>query len=159
MEILPSMKRTSGFSLIELMIAVAILGIVLAFALPSYDYTVKNTCLTTNTNTLVTSLQLARSEAVKQRQDVSIVAKGGNWATGWTVETPGPTILQDVTLSCEATTMAEQGGDNTLVYEPTGFIDTPAVFDICDTRTGETGRQISINMVGRPNTNRNFACP
>jgi type IV fimbrial biogenesis protein FimT len=147
-----------GFTLIELMVAVAILGIVLAFALPSYQYTVKNNCLTTGTNTLVTSLQLARSEASKRRVDISVVAKGGGWGSGWTVQDPSATVLSDVNLTCTGTTITEQGGDTSLIYKPTGFIDNPAVFDVCDDRAAETGRQISINMVGRPNTNRNFVC-
>jgi type IV fimbrial biogenesis protein FimT len=148
-----------GFSLIELMLAVAIIGIVLSFALPSFQYTVKNNCLTTNTNTLVTSLQLARSEATKRRQDISVEAKGGDWSAGWTVEDASGNLLSDITLSCSATTVTEQASDTILVYKATGFIDTPAVFDVCDDRTAETGRQISINLVGRPNTNRNFTCP
>jgi type IV fimbrial biogenesis protein FimT len=152
------MKKAWGFTIIELMIAVAVVGIVLAMALPSYQSTVKNNCLTTSTNSLITGLQLARSEATKLRQDISVEAKGGDWGTGWTVENASGTVLSDITLTCETTTITEQGGDSVLVYKPTGFIDAPAAFDICDDRTGETGRQISINLVGRPNTNRTFVC-
>lgn len=148
-----------GFTIVELMITLAILGVVLAIALPSYNNTVKNNCLTTDTNSLITSIQLARSEAIKRRQDVSIIAKGGNWATGWTVQDPTAFVIQDISLSCDATTVIEQGGDTTLVYSDDGFIDAPAEFEICDDRTAETGRRISINMVGRPSTDRNFACP
>lgn len=147
-----------GFTLIEVMVTVAIAGIVMMFALPSYQNTVKNNCLTTGTNTLVTSLQLARSESTKRRQDITVTAKSGNWATGWTVTDPSATVLSDVALSCTATTITEQSSDTTFVYKPTGFIDNPATFNICDDRTGENGRQVSINMVGRPNTNRNFTC-
>ncbi len=151
--------KNSGFSLIELMAAVAILGIVVSFALPSFQNTIKNNCLTTGTNTLVTNLQLARSEAAKRRQDISVIAKGGDWSDGWTVEDPASTVLSDVTLTCTATTITEQSGDTAVVYKSTGFIDTPATFDVCDDRDDETGRQVSINLVGRPNTNRNFVCP
>jgi type IV fimbrial biogenesis protein FimT len=148
-----------GFTLIELMVAVAVVGIVLAFALPSYDILVKNNCLTTSTNSLVSGLQMARSEATKLRQNVSIIAKAGDWSTGWRVQDPLANVLNDVDLTCGATTITEVSADMTLVYQPTGFIDLPAVFNVCDDRTGEIGRQITINMVGRPNTNRNFVCP
>ena len=150
-------KLSNGFTMIELLVAVTVVGIVLAIALPSYDTVVKNNCLTTNTNSLVTSLQMARSESTKLRQNISVIAKGGDWSTGWTVQDPVATVLNDVTLTCTLTTVTN--ADTTIVYEPTGFIDFPTSFDVCDDRTGETGRQISINMVGRPNTNRNFVCP
>jgi type IV fimbrial biogenesis protein FimT len=148
-----------GFTIIELMITLALAGVVLAIAIPSYNNTVKNNCLTTDTNSLITSIQLTRSEAIKRRQDVSIIAKGGNWATGWTVQDLAATVIQDVSLSCDATTVIEQGGDTTLVYNDNGFIDAPAAFQICDDRSAEMGRKISINMVGRPTTDRNFVCP
>ena len=150
-----------GFTLIEILAAIAIVGIVMAFALPSYNITVKNTCLTTSTNALITSIQIARSEASKLRQNISIISKtgGGDWSTGWTVQDASATVLNNVDLTCGATTVTETGNDTTLVYESTGFIDSPAAFDVCDDRTGENGRQITINLVGRPNTNRTFVCP
>jgi type IV fimbrial biogenesis protein FimT len=151
--------KSQGFTLIELMIGITIVGVVVAMALPSYNNTVKNTCMTTNTNTLISSIQMARSEATKLRQDISIVSKSGNWGTGWTVQDESAVILNDVDLTCGSTTIEEQGSDATLVYESTGFIDEPAVFDVCDDRTGETGRQITINLVGRPSTNRAYICP
>lgn len=155
-----SSQKNNGFTLIEVMAAMAILGVVLAFALPSFQYTVKNNCLTTGTNTLVTSLQLARSEAAKRRQDVTVTAKAGGWGSGWTVTDASAATLPngDVSLTCSDTTITESSGDTTLVYKSTGFIDSPATFSVCDDRTAETGRQIIINLVGRPTTDRDFTC-
>ncbi|MBT7952677.1 MAG: prepilin-type N-terminal cleavage/methylation domain-containing protein [Gammaproteobacteria bacterium] len=152
------LKSESGFTLIELMITITIGGTLLAIAMPAYQDMIKNNCMTANTNTLVANLQLARSEAIKTGQNIRVIAKGGNWSTGWTIQNPANVLIRDVDLTCGVTTITETGGDTTFFYKPSGFIDNPGTFDICDDRTAERGRQININMVGRPNTNSNFAC-
>lgn len=193
------MKKEIGYTVLELMITVAIAGVVVAFALPSYQTMVKNNCMTTGTNALVASFQQARSEAVKRGTEVTITAgnagdSGNEWGTGWSItidedrngngnldtgeDYNGNGVLDDaapvrnVSLTCQNTTINEiapgaspNPADNTdndteFVYLPSGFIDYPGTFDVCDDRTGEIGRQITISLTGRPSTNSNYAgCP
>ncbi len=58
------MKKNSGFTMIELMVTVGIIGIVMAFGVPSMQIYIKNDRLTSQINTLVGHLAYARSEAV-----------------------------------------------------------------------------------------------
>ena len=163
-------KENSGFTIIELLITVAIAGTLLAVALPSYRNQVANNCLTANVNNLVTSLQLARSEATKRRQTVFVTASSptatNEWGAGWTVwqDIDDDSAIDDiekikvVTTTCTATTIDETGNDSEFEYRPTGFIDNPGEFNVCDDRTGETGRQLSISVTGRPNINSGLTC-
>lgn len=81
--------RGSGFSLIELMVVVAMVAILGALAAPSFTQLLRNNRLAAASSALQVSLSLARSEAVKRGSDarVTIAANGtaGSWLNGWTV--------------------------------------------------------------------------
>lgn len=68
------MKKQAGFTLIELMIAMAVAAILLALAVPSLRSFIQNSKAVTQTNQLVTALNYSRSEAVKRRTRVMMCA-------------------------------------------------------------------------------------
>ncbi len=88
-----AMKNQTGFTLIELMITLAIAVILMTVAVPSFNDTVTNNRITTQTNDLVAALNLARMEAIHRGTSVSICpssdqssCSGSNdWSTGWIV--------------------------------------------------------------------------
>lgn len=82
------LAKNSGFTLIELMVTLAVAAIVLTIGIPSFQELVNNNRLTTGTNQLVTALNLARSEAVKRGVQVTVRRKGittQRWELGWDV--------------------------------------------------------------------------
>jgi type IV fimbrial biogenesis protein FimT len=89
-------KNTSlGFTLLELMITVAIAAILLSVAIPSFFASIRSNRLTTDANQLVTAFNLARSEAVKRGGSVTVrrvdansstnLGAAANWEDGWDV--------------------------------------------------------------------------
>ncbi|MGR8950653.1 MAG: GspH/FimT family pseudopilin [Gammaproteobacteria bacterium] len=65
-------KKVTGFTIIELMLTIAIAGVLLAVAVPSFKDMAFNNCLTTKANAMVSAMQLARSSAITLRDDVSV---------------------------------------------------------------------------------------
>lgn len=80
-----------GFTLVELMITVAVVAALALIALPSYREVNRRTTVTEIGNSLVTAMNLARAEAVKRGVRTAVVATAGgnNWSTGWTVRADG----------------------------------------------------------------------
>lgn len=78
--------NNKGFTLIELLIVIAIVSMTMAIGLPSFQSIVASSRLTATANAMVSALQLARFEALKQHKAVVIAHKqGGTWGDGWDV--------------------------------------------------------------------------
>lgn len=80
--------RSRGFTLIEAMVAVAVLGILMILAAPAMQKVVAKQRLRSASYDLVSDLTLARSEALKRGAGVVMEPlAAGNWAAGWQVRT------------------------------------------------------------------------
>lgn len=76
MKPLNSIKLSKGFTLIELMIVIAIASILMTLAVPSFSLMINNSKVTSATNEFIGSLNLARSEALKRSNNVSLCMSG-----------------------------------------------------------------------------------
>jgi type IV fimbrial biogenesis protein FimT len=81
------MRRSAlGFTLIELMVTVAIAVILMAVAAPSFIAFQQNAELTSRTNSLLATINTARSEAMKRGRNAMVVpVDGTTWASGMIV--------------------------------------------------------------------------
>ena len=98
----PYPARTQGFTLIELMIVLAIIAIIAAVAVPNYQSSMAAGRKTSAANNLLGALQFARSEAVIRRKEVKVCASadgstcsGTDWSTGGAT-LDGVTVLRSI---------------------------------------------------------------
>lgn len=85
--LIKSNHRSLGFTLIELMVTLSLLAILTAVATPSFVSFQRNSELTSITNTLIASLNAARSEAMKRNMNAMVVTANNDkdWSQGWYV--------------------------------------------------------------------------
>lgn len=76
----PSSQR--GATLVELLIGIAIVGLLMAVGLPSYTAWIQNTKIRTAAESVLNGLQLARAEAVRRNANVQLVFGA---ASSWTI--------------------------------------------------------------------------
>jgi type IV fimbrial biogenesis protein FimT len=87
-------SRASGFSLIELMVTIAIVAILLALGLPSFQGSLRSNRVATTTNDMLASISMARSEAIRSTRTSVLCAAnddgsacGDDWNNGWIIWT------------------------------------------------------------------------
>lgn len=123
-------RRQRGVSLIELMVGIAILGILAALATPSYTAWIQNTKIRTAAESIQNGLQIARAEAVKRNTPVQFVLEA---SSAWTVSCVTAALCADLTGGVVQTRAASEGAateitiltddTSTIVFTNLGSVD------------------------------------
>ena len=167
------MKKENGFTLIELIVSMAIAAIVLSVGVPTFRGVILDNGMAANANRFATSINLARSSAVRYQRNAVICASanwnqatptcstGTDWSVGWVVyvdkDRDGAIDADEIVSVAEPMdddVTFSSGSLSSFTYDARGFVNNADNLTICDDRTGETGRSIRINAAGRINVSR-----
>ncbi|MBE0510935.1 MAG: GspH/FimT family pseudopilin [Gammaproteobacteria bacterium] len=155
-------RKTRGFTLIELAVVIAVLGIIAMIAMPNYQDMMVQQRLGSAAQQLHTSLMLARSEAIKRNADVRIQRSGANWGGGWEIinVADGDMItphdpLNGVTVTTDPATLTQ------ITFNRTGRSSSIGeIFTICSNpERGGTERIIRMETSGSARVERGGTCP
>jgi type IV fimbrial biogenesis protein FimT len=147
-------RRTpcGGFTMVELLTAIAVLAVLLALAVPNFNDASLSARLNGFANSLVASAQVARSEAIKRNTNITLCrsangtscAGSGGWQQGWIVLN-GATVLQR--QQALPTEFSITGGDVTFPATVVGT--TPTTLTVCrKTPVGSEERVVTISGTG-----------
>lgn len=177
-------NRANGFTLLELLITIAIAGLLVAMAAPNLSDIFDDNVTTTQTNYFATAVNVARSEAVKRNERVVLCKRSGtscdssaNWQDGWIVFVDlngndnvdsGEEISFIDALRDGYSLTPDPVGINLLAFEPSGRASsnlaaafTGVAFSLCPRdKDIESARLLTMNAVGRTRISTGAsACP
>ncbi len=148
-----------GFTLVELLMVLAIVGILASVGVPMMGSFVQSGQARTSALDLVSDLQYARSEAIKRNAVVAVLpATAGNWTTGWRVHA-GATADTPVLRARvrEAGQIQATSASDSFVFAANGRIDGlagVASVRFCSAQAnGVTGRLVEVQLSGLARTN------
>ena len=163
-----------GFTLVELLMVLCVAGILLTVAVPSFGRIISSSRLTAASNALLSSMYLARSEAIKRHGRVAMCktvdgnacATSGGWEQGWIVfsDTNSNGVRdadEPVIEQIQALTTIRATGNSPVAkyvsYVATGStrligggLQAGTVTVCAEPGTSDEARQIIISSVGRP---------
>lgn len=143
-------KHTAkGFTIIELMLTVVVLGVMLAIGLPSLGNLVISQRVKTAASDLHVSLTLARSEAIKRNATVQVEpVDATNWSKGWSVKAAGATLSTQEAYS----NLTFTGPAASVSYIGTGRMSGTAVSFVirATSSTAVPLRCVQVEPSGRP---------
>jgi type IV fimbrial biogenesis protein FimT len=148
-----------AFSMIELMVVVAIASILLTLAVPSFRATIDRQKLITAASDLYGAVSMTRAEAIRRGVRVDLIAQPGGWTKGWEVSVPQSTgaplrIYTHGPLHPTVLVSKAPGFGNKLVYKGTGrahqATDTLISDDGWTFEVNGQQRILKIEGTGRP---------
>jgi type IV fimbrial biogenesis protein FimT len=131
------LKKYSGFTIIELLIVVSIVGVLSMIAVPGMGVFIKENRIVAQANSILTSLHNARNETISRAVDVRVepITAGNDWSGGWLIRIDGnndgdfsdteDTAIRYFDAIENANLIVKDKDDaavNTIVYEPEGDI-------------------------------------
>ena len=173
-----AMREPKGFTLVELIIVLAIASILLTVGVPSFSNVINNNRITAEVNRFTASVQLARSEAVKQSRIITICRSGDGfncggggaadtiYEKGWLIymdptandnfNSGTDTLIQIGDAAAEGVTIrSDSDGNNWLSFRPNGLLSESgfAEYAFCNNGVSTAavpGRLVRIDLTGRP---------
>ena len=154
-------RRQGGFNMLELLIAIGILGVITAIAVPSFQSISINSSLSTETNDLVSSMRHARSEAAKQGLNVTVCSANADytacsgaadWSTGWLIVDNAANVIRirEALDTDTATEMAVVGATGLIVFNRNGFTTSARTIKLCGREdSAQRARGVIISVDGR----------
>lgn len=163
------MRDSTGFTVIELMVTVAVAAILASVALPSYSQFINGQRLDAAARDISNALVLTRSEAIKRNSEALLVDGGGvllvttntaRTAAECNVANPPADCIRLQQISDSIDISVDPSGTTQIAYNRSGRANTSITLTLCpDTSSASVKeRTISIGTTGLPDISHGGDC-
>lgn len=135
----------------ELMVTVAIVAILAAFAFPGMRDLLQSGAVRAASSDFYATLLAARSEAIKRRANAVVAPIGSNWNSGWTVKV-GTNVFQQVDALRPDIGVLPAGASTAITYGSNGRVSSglQTVIFYSPTEATVAARCVSVDTNGLP---------
>ncbi len=140
----------SGFSLIEVLVSLAIIAIFAALAAPSFADLIARTRTKSVASELYAALSRTRSEALVRNTQITVSAKAGSWQSGWIVADPNNSGVSIDDRG--ATAGVSVSGPASVAFNASGRLPSsaPPMFVVTSPASSTATACVSVGLSGRP---------
>jgi len=145
----------TGFTLIELMVTIAVLAIIVGIAVPNISTQLADQRVKSTAATLANALKEAKSESIIRRQNITLSYD----------DSSKPKIIKIV--KADTSTIASYSYDSksvikssktSIVFEPSKRVDAIAIYTICDTNTSIVPKQVNVSKLANIDIRTGGSC-
>ena len=144
-------RRARGFTLVEMMVTVGIAVILLGIAAPSFSSYIRNQRVKAAAIDIHMALTLARSEAIKRNNNVTLTPATGGWINGWTISATAGGTTTTIGRQGAYTGLAFSSSATAVTYSADGRITGTAAPSF-QVSSADSVRCVSVSLSGLPNS-------
>ncbi|MGB3110423.1 MAG: GspH/FimT family pseudopilin [Psychrobacter alimentarius] len=146
---------SSGFTLIELMVTIAVLAIIVSIAAPNISTQLANQRVKSTAATLASALKEAKNESMIRRQSVTLSYD----------DSSKPKVIK--IAKADTSTIASYSYDSksvikssktSIVFEPSKRVDAIASYTICDLSTSTVPKQVNVSKLANIDIRTGGSC-
>ena len=148
----------AGFTLIELMVTIAVLAIIVSIAAPNISTQLANQRVKATTATLVNALKEAKAESVIRRQNINVVYS--STAKTIVLQNTSNTVLSTYSINSKSTISISPETVTTVTFQPNKMTSnsTQVTYTICDSNTVASARQVGVSAIANISNKLGGAC-
>ncbi|WP_227686248.1 GspH/FimT family pseudopilin [Psychrobacter immobilis] len=153
---------SSGFTLIELMVTIAVLAIIVSIAAPNISTQLANQRVKSTTATLANALKEAKVESILRRQNVTVIYTNTSTPKTIRLQAGGNDISRySISDKSVVTQSITPSSVTSIIFQPNKKIANNAtvIYTICDSGSNsETGKQVNLTNIANVNTINAGSC-
>lgn len=137
---------SAGFTLIELMVTIAVLAIVASIAAPSISTQLANQRVKSTTATLDNALKEAKAESVIRRQSLTVSYDEDSSPKVIKIENSS-SVIASYDYNGKTSIEPTPSTVTKVKFEPSKRVETAVTYTVCDSNTNATARQVQVTKI------------